>query len=359
VHVARRVVWLAWYNLQLILVVYPIEALWRLSALCDHRTWSLQRRVKTLLEGDLKYAGGRFAVLAMFSEGRLSPYTLSAIDTLNRLRVNVVIVSNTALTESMREQLRSRCRCLVVRDNVGRDFGAYKDGIQIARSLERSLERLILLNDSVIYLPHEIDGLFTKFLGDEEYIGLTEVHDRHHHVQSFLMSFGPSVLRDPRFCVYWRRYIPIGTRRWSIHKGEVGLTRAMLAAGYRPSLVASLGRLKAALESDRENGDTLALLPDRFVPAGRASADPVAYILSLFREKNQIHVGAFLLTRYAISPLFKRDIVSRGVYSRERLESISGILGIDFPELLRRQEIHPPRRHLSWIDRILFRFGSI
>lgn len=359
VYVARRALWLAWYNLQLIFIVYPMEGFWRVKALLDPRTWSSRRRIRGRLDGRLHHPGGSYAVLAMFREGQLSPYTLSAIDSLNRLKVNVVIVSNTVLTETVEELLRSRCRCLVVRDNIGRDFGAYKDGIRIVRGMDGHLKRLVLLNDSVIYLPDGLDEMFRKFMADEDYIGLTEVHDRHHHVQSFLMSFGASVLRDPRFLNYWRRYIPIGTRRWSIHMGEVGLTKAMMDAGYRPKLVASLGRLKVALERADVVSNIPALLPDRFVSTARQSTNLVSYVLSVFAEKNQIHVGAFLLTRYAISPLFKRDIVARGVYSEERLESISGILGVDLPELLRRQEIHPRRRHTSWINRMLFRFGSI
>ncbi|WP_417768499.1 rhamnan synthesis F family protein [Stappia sp.] len=358
-YVARRALWLAWYNLQLIFIVYPAEGFWRVTALLNPRTWSYRRRVRAKLEGSVSHHGGTYAVFAMFREGELSPYTLSAIDSLNRLKVNIILVSNTVLTEAVQEKLRSRCRYVVIRDNIGRDFGAYKDGFSVLRETKEEIQRLVLLNDSVVYLLDGLDEMFRQFLGDNDYAGLTEVHDRHYHVQSFLMSFGASVLRDPRFLNYWRRYIPIGTRRWSIHKGEVGLTRMMLDCGFRPKLVASLERLKVALENDEKTDNIPALLPDRFAPAAYQSTNPVPYVLSVFGEKNQIHVGAFLLTRYAISPLFKRDIVARGVYSPERLKDISGILGLDLPMLLQQQEIHQRRRHTSWISRILFRFGSI
>ena len=357
--VGKRVVWLAWYNFQLLCIVYPFEAYWRVCALCEPTTWVFRRRVLERLNGGACHGGGRYAVLAMFPDGRISPYLLTAIESLNRLGVNIIAVSNAELTEEARDELLGLCRHLVVRRNVGRDFGAYKDGIRVVRELCDDVDRLILLNDSVIYLSDGLDALLRQFLGPEPYIGLTEVHDRHHHVQSFLMSFGAPVVNSRHFQGYWRRYIPVGTRRWSIHKGEVGLTEAMLGAGFQPKLVASLERLEAALVNDSDIKRAVELLPDRFFLEALDPNEVISHVLSVFTEKNQIHVGAFLLTRHAISPLFKRDIVSRGVYSAKRLETVSGVLGVDLQEMLQQQEIRPLPQHALWVERVLFRFGSV
>jgi hypothetical protein len=72
---------------------------------------------------------------------------------------------------------------------------------------------------------------------------MCEDHHLYYHVQSFAVSFGPRVIASTHFDKYWRAFRPISTRRWAIARGERGLTRRLLRAGFRPRIVYSAGQL--------------------------------------------------------------------------------------------------------------------
>src|SRR5262249_10190819 len=154
-----------------------------------------------------------------------------------RSPLNLVVVSNAELDSYLRAQLLEKCYLLIERANLGRDFGAYKDAINIVLRRARNVDRLGLLDDSLFYFLKGLNKLVSDLDGPQEFIGVTEVFEDHYHVQSFMLSLGPSVIRSRQFRKFWQRYRPISTRRWSIHKGEVRLTRRLTKAGFSPHVL--------------------------------------------------------------------------------------------------------------------------
>ncbi|WP_428696426.1 rhamnan synthesis F family protein [Stappia sp.] len=238
-----------WYMIKLLFIIYPIELYWRIKNRIDVRLYSFDRRLNRLTDGEIFYEGGRYAIFVVYTKLGLQPFTRTAIDALNKLGVNIVFVSNMKLSDTMREELAASGHLVVERENLGRDFGAYKDGIHLLRERDKNIERLILMNDSVFYFPEGLEDVFRKLVGPQPFIGFTEVFEHHYHVQSFLISFGREVIDHPQFLKYWREYRPISTRRWSIHKGEVGLTKMLVGkAGFQPTIIAHAAMLRERLE---------------------------------------------------------------------------------------------------------------
>ena len=267
----------------------------------------------------------------------------------------------------MRAQLLDACYVLIERANVGRDFGAYKDAVNILMRSEKEIDRLILMNDSMFFFERGLGKLMADLDGEGEFIGLTEVFEYHYHVQSFLLSFGFHAVRSRAFRKFWKSYKPIGTRRWSIHKGEVSLTRRMTKAGFRPHILFQAAQLIPHLRPRpiREILESVRLLPsycrpllykefDKFIGTeGFSIADFEAIsqgvrlvgqaialldsgihgqldtmerwnfeifgnrLIGLIAKRNQMHVGGFLFMKYLGLPIIKRDIFYRGVYSLE------------------------------------------
>src|SRR5690606_25733917 len=122
---------------------------------------------------------------------------------------------------------------------------------------------IVLANDSVYYLPDGLDRLLADLNGEHDFIGVSEVFDHHYHVASFLISFGPRVLQSAAFQRFWKRYLPIGTRRWAIFQGEGALTAELLQAGFRPHVLFRAQALKPHLQSPRAPllSESIALLP--------------------------------------------------------------------------------------------------
>jgi rhamnan synthesis protein F len=400
-----------------ITIIPLIEFFVRIWYHLDPRVYSERMRIKGVVEGQVERKSDRYVILVLYAKGPLPKFTSNLIDAIDRSPLNLVVVSNAELDPALQSYLLGKCHLLIDRVNLGRDFGAYRDGINIILRRIRNIERLVLLNDSLFYFENGLKNLINRLNGDQEFIGLTEVFEFHYHVQSFAVSFGPNVVKHKKFLDFWRKYRPISSRRWSIHKGEVSLTRQITKAGFRPHIVFQAAELVAALGDRpiREILESLTLLPTFFrtklyaefddILGGDGNAESIAaieaisqgirnfqsgrgsqlnqsvlmqineqaenmqrwsfqiftnMIVSTIAKHNQIHVGGFYFMKYLGLPAIKRDIFYREVYALEDIHRILTVLN----EPLRDEVMADLRRagtsiHLSPFWRLLYRHGSI
>jgi len=399
-------------------VVIPfIEGAVRFWYHLNPRVYSQRLRIRSIDEGYVEKKSNRYVILALYEKVALPAFTMNLIDAIDRSPLNLVVVSNSAPDPLLRAQLLEKCNLLIVRSNLGRDFGAYRDGVRILLRRIKNIERLILLNDSLFYFDRGLDQFIARLNGEAEFIGVTEVFQFHYHVQSYALSFGERILRNKQFLRFWRRYRPISSRRWSIHKGEVALTRMLTKVGFRPHILyqaAELGPRLAArpirelLESVRllptgirselygqfekvlkadESPESISILETisqgvrNFDPALSADENKTRMqaisdqaetmerwsfeiftnrIISAIASRNQIHAGGFIFVKYLGLPVIKRDIFYRGVYL---LEDIHRILS-EFGEPLRDEVMADLRRggtaaNLKGLKWVLYYHGSI
>lgn len=391
------------------------EGMTRIWYHLDPRLYSRRMRMRRITEGQIEKKSSKYVVFVLYAKAGLPTFTANLIDAVVRSPLNLVIVSNTRLDPLMRARLQDKCHVLIERANLGRDFGAYKDGIEYVLERDDDAERVVIINDSVFFFERGLDKLVADLDGPHDFIGATEVLEIHYHVQSFMLSFGRRVLDNARFRKYWRSYRPVSSRRWAIHKGEVGLTRLLTRAGFRPhilfqapQLTAHLGRgtirdvLEAAylmpehyrnllyqqfdevvgegthtesiatLETISQGVHTLPMTIDYDAgKLGHISGQAAAMenwsfnilsnlLVSMVASRNQIHVGGFLFMKYLGLPFIKRDIFYREIYAMEEVYRILTELN----EPLRDEVMSDLRRggtamHLKGIRRRLYRHGSV
>lgn len=394
-------------------IIIPIEGLMRVWLHLDARVYFEGLRVRRVTDGNIGLKSNRYVILALYANAPLPAFTTNVIDAIEKSPLNLVIVSNARLDPYLRAELADKCHLLIERANLGRDFGAYKDGISVLMRREGDIGRLILLNDSMFFFQRGLDKLVAALDGKEDFIGLTEVFQFHYHVQSFMLSFGPAVIRSAAFRKFWRRYRPISTRRWSIHNGEVALSRRLTKAGFRPYILYQAAQLIPHLRTRpiREVLESVRFLPavcrkplyrefDAIIGTENASVAEFEAIsqgvrtvapgaparlpnlpdmgaqldtmdrwsfeifanklIATIAQRNQAHVGGFLFMKYLGLPAIKRDIFFREVYS---LEEIYRILS-DFNEPLRDEVMADLRRggtamHFRGLKWLLYSHGSI
>jgi hypothetical protein len=348
------------------LPVVALEAMKRTRQRLDSRLYREPLRIRTIKEGRLTKNTGRFVVLVLYTHATVPSFTWTFIEALRQSRFNLVVVSNGNLAAAEVSSLLESCCLLVERNNIGRDFGAYKDGIAIANRRFGPMERLVLANDSVFYLPPGLDKLIADLDGNEDFIGVSETHEHHYHVASFLMSFGPAVTGSPAFREFWDNYHPIGTRRWAIFNGEGALTKALMRAGFKPRVLFRAEDLEAFLR-DRGPDDAKQVLPLLPPEARReATADlnrgltAADAVVAAVMKRNQMHTGGFLFRQHLGLPLIKRDIFYRDVYPLEDIEHAVAALELALRDdvlrdVVRRGSINV----LGWYSRLLFRHSVV
>jgi hypothetical protein len=349
--------------------VLALEGIQRLFNRFDPRVYSQAMRIRSVREGGDDKAGGKFFVLVLYCTDTLPAFTRTIIDAVARSHFNLVIVSNAQLTDRLAEELRGKSRLLIERNNIGRDFGGYKDGIAIV--LRRfDVERLVIANDSVFYLSEGLDELLAKLDGPQDLIGVSEVYDHHYHVASFLMSFGRRVADSTVFREFWRRYKPLGSRRWAIFRGEGDLSAQLLRGGFRPHILYRAVHLRPHLANDDV---VLPLLPlqVRAWLAGsgearsttllhkigialkwlggspRAKLEGADLVIDEVMGRNQMHTAGLMFRKFMGLPLIKRDLYYRDVYS---LDDLAAVVADQPPTL--REEIMADLRRRGTAERL-------
>jgi len=203
------------------------------------------RSVSPLRSGLL---GPKLAILCHFDRaGRLREDLRHYIAELNRGGFAVILASNSPrLDPAARAFLDRHCAGVILRRNVGFDFAAWKDALH-AYDLPRAETSLLLLGNDSLYGPLRPlwASLAAADFSTADLWALTDSWQVRYHLQSYLLMAGPNILQSRAWREFWRRVHPLASKYWVIRRYEIGLSQAMLRAGFR---LAALWPYTALLE---------------------------------------------------------------------------------------------------------------
>jgi hypothetical protein len=215
--------------------------------------------------------GVRLALYAIYPQAGVQISHLEALRALRNCGYATLVVSNLPLSERELAMMRDLVWKVIQRPNFGYDFGAYKEGIHQIESVLPRLDRLILLNDSVWFplpggqdWPLKAEALGVDFVGavsncgfappkNEDFVNYSLQYDPKlpdFHYCSFALSFGPKALSNPAFVRFWKHIRLTDNKFHTVLRGEVSLSRCLIAAGLSHAETMnnkSLGEYLAAL----------------------------------------------------------------------------------------------------------------
>jgi hypothetical protein len=227
--------------------------------------------------------------------------------------IDVVFIT-TKVDCNARDWIEKNLPALLIRKNLGRDFGAWKDGIAFLRerNLFEGCNSLYMVNDSLLVVSSDLaqTALVDKFIKrqDVDVIGLTESWQQSYHLQSYCLKFNQSILQSRFFEDYWSNYPLINSRVFSIEGGEILLSQRILAEGFSVDAVYS----NASLVSS-ENLLRLSLLVNA-LKLPRVDKLEERLFDEIFRDDftkiNPSH-RLWLPLLAAECPIFKRDLIEK------------------------------------------------
>jgi hypothetical protein len=180
-------------------------------------------------------------VLFMHFDGRgnLRPQLLDYIRAFKATGRDIVFVSNAGrLKPDVFENLQAECAAIIVRRNVGYDFGAWRDAIDLLGLPRGDTQEVILANDSVFGPIAPLADPLRRIDYDKADVwGLTESWQLRYHLQSFFLAFGPTALHAKAWRKFWDSVKPVPVKSFVVHAYEVGVTQAMLRGGLRCAAV--------------------------------------------------------------------------------------------------------------------------
>ncbi len=206
----------------------------------------------------------------------------------------IVFVSNARrLRPAHFEALKNFCAAVIVRRNIGHDFGAWRDAVEFLGLPRADTEEIIFANDSVFGPLLPLGDVLRRLDYDKADVwGLTESWQLRYHLQSFFLAFGPAALRAEVFLKFWRSVRPVPAKAYVVHAYEVGITQAMVKGGLRCAALWDYTNLIKLV--DRAELERLILAEE----SAAGKADP----LQLARKKQTLRIRDGVAKRVALNP---------------------------------------------------------
>lgn len=165
-------------------------------------------------------------------DDKVDEYVLRYLGKIKELNFSVVFISASRLCQADVERLGAICFDVILRENKGLDFGSWSAGF--AKHGSEIGGRLLLANDSVYGplgdLADALDRLTQK---PADFYGMVESTQTAPHLQSWFLLFEPWVARSAEFKAILAQPFSALSRKSIIAKGEVGLSRRLVRAGFR------------------------------------------------------------------------------------------------------------------------------
>jgi hypothetical protein len=177
----------------------------------------------------------RVAVLVLFQPKGLAGSVQMTLDHLVAEGWSIVVVSNAPLSGADTAMVTDRAAMLLIRPNVGYDFGGYRAGLRLLADLGHRPKRLILMNDSVWFPLREGDDTLRRMQASGAamtgHIFKTEDKKGHDHLESHLLMVSADALTHPAWTRFWDGFLMSDDRTTTIKRGEKGLSQALIRAG--------------------------------------------------------------------------------------------------------------------------------
>ena len=290
-----------------------------------------KHKKENIIKESVSLAGSRkIALIALFPRGPILMSVERLISNLLERKYEVVVVINQSNQRDWISGLSKYPISIIERQNVGRDFGAYKAGISFleSRGIFPEIESLLMCNDSVFYGKNFGDFLGTYEENSSAWTSAFLNFEKHTHAQSFFQSFTGEVVRTQVFQNFWLDYFPSNRRVHAIDKGEVMLSQILLKAGYFPTSVVNAKNIAGVYSAKQVSfEDFYSVFAEsyyemlNFPPEAKNEYFWHALQRS-FMEKNCSHVAGLLAFKALGAPL-KLDLLATG---RVTVESIQEAL---------------------------------
>ncbi len=167
--------------------------------------------------------------------GKLADHVITYVRALHDQGFSVVFVTNSGRQDhDSLNALKPLCRAVVVRRNVGYDFGAVREMLDLLALPRAETQRLLIANDSVYGPLVPMTDMFARVDFDvADLWGATESWQHRYHLQSYFLLAGRRAMTSGAWHRFWKGVRPVSSKQWAINRYEMGLTQDLLRAGLR------------------------------------------------------------------------------------------------------------------------------
>jgi glycosyltransferase involved in cell wall biosynthesis len=169
----------------------------------------------------------------------IDPYVVEYLDRLSKVSDIVFVSTSCAFSDKVLSTIKNIVNYVIVKENMGYDFGAWRTGIMHCQDRIEHIDNLIICNDS-IYGPmsdefNPVDILRERKL---DAMAVTDSFEIQYHLQSYFIAVNKSVLNSQKFKDFWLDMKIFEDKTTLILHHELGFTRMLLALGAKIGAIA-------------------------------------------------------------------------------------------------------------------------
>jgi lipopolysaccharide biosynthesis protein len=162
----------------------------------------------------------------------VDPYVLHYLAGLKQLSFSIVFISASRLGGDDQAALAPYCDDVILRPNLGLDFGSWAAGL---RKHANAVDgRLLLVNDSVYGAIDDLRPALARLTAEHcDFYGMVESTAPVAHLQSWFLLFENQVVTSAPFKSIFARAFETMDKSEIIRSGEVGLSRSLRMSGFK------------------------------------------------------------------------------------------------------------------------------
>ena len=197
------------------------------------------------LVGTAQDGSRRLIIYALWDRrGEVDDYVLFALNALRDHATRIVVVANGSLSATARAKLTVCADDVIVRENVGFDIGAHKEGLQHVGDDISEFDEIVLTNDTWFGPVRPFGPVFDRMAMERvAFWGMTD-HPAQvpnpftgegvlpHHLQSFWIAARPEMFLSAAWKAYWRDLPEMTSVRDAVLLHEAAFTRHFAEQGF-------------------------------------------------------------------------------------------------------------------------------
>lgn len=215
------------------------------------------KSIKEFDDFDFQSLNGKRVILFFVYKPKMKLMYERFFSFLKKLNREIIVISNDDLPQAFIDKYKNDVIYMASRYNIGRDFGAYKEFMQLLFKHNIQLKDLIICNDSMFANMKQADNRFIDFMHatiDYDFVGAAEFFgEPNYHVQSYFLKFSNNVLNGANFRKFWNDFFITDNRRANIHNGEIKLSQSIIKDGYYPKVFLASDTVINRLVDNKDN----------------------------------------------------------------------------------------------------------
>lgn len=215
------------------------------------------KAIKEFSNFDFQSLNGKRIILFFVYKPKLKLMYERFFSFLKKLNREIIVISNDELPQDFIDIYKDQVIYMGSRYNIGRDFGAYKEFMQILFKQNIQIKDLVICNDSMFANLKQDDNRFIEFMQkteQDDFVGAAEFFgEPNYHVQSYFLKFSNNVLNGKNFRKFWDEFFITDNRRSNIHNGEIKLSQSIIKDGFYPKVFLGSDAVINRIVDNKEN----------------------------------------------------------------------------------------------------------